>query len=430
MSFVDIIFTVNEAINIGLYQHDIFVTSRDGYTDKLSIELKVYVQPPSWEVDPANYSNSANIIATIEIDEIISTNEDNILSAFYGQECRGTAKLTYNPDYDKYYAYLSVYMDEGSDNITFKVWDAAKGLIRSNIDMQYNNTSLYQVDANEIYGSLSDPVIAKCSNDLEQQVQLSTGWNWISTYLSGINTAQLNKALDYYVGSEGDIIKEENNGLMEIYDGNSWSGNLFAAGLTPGLLYKFKTSQSQEINLEGKIANPADYTINFAIGWNRFGFVGQQNLLLGEAFSKFTPMHNDVVKNLFNFGQYDDNVGWYGNLAYLQPGGGYMYYSGQSISFDFAVPNIMKSGIVENIEIVSEFGEYDYNMPLTASVHLNGKLPQNSLLYAINPKQEICGKAKLNLADEDPDFYLMIHSNIEGEDIDAALVALRAMILL
>ena len=44
---------------------------------------------PSWSVTPADFQNSANLTATLDIDHVASTDPNDMLGAFVGEECRG-----------------------------------------------------------------------------------------------------------------------------------------------------------------------------------------------------------------------------------------------------------------------------------------------------------------------------------------------------
>ena len=76
-----------------------------------------------WIVDPYGYEHSMAITGVFEIDGKESVDENDVVGAFVGDECRGVSRLAYFPLNERFEFGMLVFGDEGEE-ITFKVYDA------------------------------------------------------------------------------------------------------------------------------------------------------------------------------------------------------------------------------------------------------------------------------------------------------------------
>jgi len=80
------------------------------------------------------------IIGAVEINGIFSTDEEDKIAAFVGDEVRGVNYLQYlPPPIDRHIVFLDVYSNENTgEEITFQVWDASEGIVYTEIDPESN----------------------------------------------------------------------------------------------------------------------------------------------------------------------------------------------------------------------------------------------------------------------------------------------------
>ena len=88
----------------------------------LGFNLQILAQAPSWNINPANYEYSMSITSIVLISGIPSSNENTILGAFSGEECRGLATPIFA--LDKWLFFLTVYSNLEGEIIDFKTFNA------------------------------------------------------------------------------------------------------------------------------------------------------------------------------------------------------------------------------------------------------------------------------------------------------------------
>ena len=82
-----------------------------------------------WDVNPYDFEFNGSITAMVKVDGVDATNEDNILYAFSGNECRGEAKVLYFPPESKFVYPLMVFGHESGEKLTFKLYNSLDGSV-------------------------------------------------------------------------------------------------------------------------------------------------------------------------------------------------------------------------------------------------------------------------------------------------------------
>ena len=166
---------------------------------------------------------------------------------------------------------------------------------------------------------------------VQQVLNLNTGWNWISFYLECdpdlLSSFQEGLALNNTTA----MIKSIDNTTM--LQNGSWS----ASGLTLSneSMFMVNLSSPTMVTLMGSLADPADHPITLKSGWNWIGFPLDHPLPVTEVLSGITPNNGDMIKSMSGSLSYD-GITWKGSLETLEPGIGYMYYNnGTSITLTF-----------------------------------------------------------------------------------------------
>ena len=157
-----------------------------------------------------------------------------------------------------------------------------------------------------------------------QTVELEEGWNWFSTYIDLGDPIALLQMLEEGLDENGLIIQSFTDGVTE-YD-EEWFGDLDDIGIVNNQTYMIYTSSDCSFELEGPATDPTQNHITITPGWNWIGFPCNQEVAIEDAFAGFTPNDEDLFQSSNGVSQYDGEE-WFGDIEYLIPGEGYMYYS-------------------------------------------------------------------------------------------------------
>ena len=237
-------------------------------------------------------------------------------------------------EFDTPFAYngasnLAVVIDDNSGNYTGSPHMACRVFnTQGNQAIRvYSEGTNYDPTNSSGYGgtlySAKNQIVLQTS--LTQTVQLSSGWNWFSTYLSGEPT-ELLQMLENSLGSNGIVIKS-NAVSTDYYEDYGWYGDLDDEGLKSSQMYMIKTNAACTVELEGVPANPAEVGITIRHGWNWIGFPCAEAMSVAEALSGFQAEDGDILKSSGASTDYYEGFGWYGELETMEPGEGFMYYS-------------------------------------------------------------------------------------------------------
>jgi hypothetical protein len=418
LSSEKITFTVNQSINIGNYETSVFLTSGFGYNEKLIVKIKVFKEPPLWSVDAENFQYSMGIVGQIKIDGKFSTNPDDKLATFVGDECRGVANLNYVKEYDFFEAFLNIYSNyESGEPIYFKIWNASVGTVHSQV------TPNIEFEMNTFFGTPSQPEIFETTNSYTNSVELVNGWRWVSFNLSNANVKNINDLFGEIKPVTGDIIKGQT--LFDTYESAmGWTGSLsLSGGVKPQEMYMVKMSKSETLTFTGAKINPAEVPILLKSGWNWIGFVPQVNIEVKDAFMYLTPNQGDIIKSQSAFAMYDVSTGWIGNLNFLTSGKGYMYKNTKFTTETLIYPS---SGLVKtDIENESQqiylknlnFNADKYQNNLTVVGELifeNQEINSNFIVVAYSEK-EVRGYTQPLYVNGKWRYFLSVHSNNNDE---------------
>ncbi|MEA3286855.1 MAG: tandem-95 repeat protein [Candidatus Marinimicrobia bacterium] len=77
---------------------------------------------PTWDVIPADYQNSANMTAILHIDHVPTTDPNDILGAFVGEECRGVVSPVTMGEQQLFF--LTMYSNQNTEVLTLKTYIA------------------------------------------------------------------------------------------------------------------------------------------------------------------------------------------------------------------------------------------------------------------------------------------------------------------
>ncbi len=341
---IEVHFEVREALNIGTYEHGINLSSELGYEEKLLVDLRVFGDAPNWAVDESDFELSMSVLGRLVIEGVVSEDTYDQVGAFVGDEVRGVASPEYVQGVDAYQVFLTVHSRQ-EETIELRIYDASTGRIHENV------TPDLAFEANGVLGTVLSPIDISADDRISRQIDLNAGWTWISLNLDDDNLASVDDIFSG-VGSDGDVIKDQNNADQNT-NGEAWSGPLTdAGGLTPEKMYKVRLTNAGQIKLKGAPFSTDDHGIDVNADWNYLGYLPQEQMTLEEALVSYSPTPGDLIKTETQFAMYvSAELGWIGSLAKTKPGQGYMLYTSGGGTLTYPERSALQSARFEELDI-------------------------------------------------------------------------------
>ena len=171
--------------------------------------------------------------------------------------------------------------------------------------------------------SEKNQIILDITTSVTQTIELTAGWNWISTYVD-LNEVDGIAMLEAALGDYGVTI-QTNNESADYFGGGEWVG-LEDYEWTNAEMVMVEVTEDCTIALSGPAADPSTVEIEINPGWNWIGFPLSTETAIGVAMGGFEPEEEDAIQS--NVEGTSDYLGeWIGDVLTLVPGQGYMYYS-------------------------------------------------------------------------------------------------------
>lgn len=389
----EITFTINSGLNIGYYEQGINLATSLNFDEKLNIQVSVIEPAPDWSIDESKFQYSMSVFGRLIIEDVVSTDANDIVGAFVGGEPRGYASLEYVPALDAYLTFITIYSNVASgENLEFRIWDASEAKVHGDV------TPKLVFESNTIIGSSATPQDIIASNALTRTLDFNKGWTWVSFNLDTPDLDSVN-AIFEAVGDDGDQVKNQN--YFDIYDSSTgWLGSLTIqhGGLKNEDMCKVYLENGGQITYTGTPVDPDTTAISVSTGWNFIGYIPQVSMTVTEALAGMDPQTGDLVKNQGTFAMYDALLGWVGSLKNMNPGTGYMMYSNQESSFYYPEYSSLSSTRIAEQDGISlpekwnvDFNQYAGNMSLTAEV-TGISVAEDDILLAF-AKDELIGYA-------------------------------------
>lgn len=354
----DISFSINQSINPGTYDEVIYLVNDNGVAEPLTLTIKVNPIRPDWSVNMDNSENSMSICGQIRINGKISTDPDDMVGVFCGNECIGVAHNSVDNVTGDSHVFLTVYGTAGTaDPLTFYIWDSGTGAIyQAMLTEDGKPGTVLKFAANALHGTLQNPLIIEGGDIMQQSILLHAGCNWVSfavkspsgnyTLLDIIKLLQpenRNTVSDFNLGKAVTCIKGDRVTYKEEEDLKIPVDNKH--------LFKIKVRTPQTLRISGLLLQQTDEcTINLLPGWNGIGFTPIVNLPISEALADYydEAADGDIIKSQNEFAIFsDDGAGhrlWRGNLSYLKAGEGYMMKRTAATPASFTYPVLQTNG--------------------------------------------------------------------------------------
>lgn len=256
---------------------------------------------------------------------------------------------------------------------------------------------------------------------VNQSMQLTSGWNWWSTYIEQSGATGMQQ-LQAGLGNSGIQIKSQTEATQ------NWSGTWF--GLLTTLenekSYMVNTSTGVAVALNGTPANPADHPITLQPNWNWIGYPVGVTQSVEAAVGSFIPQNNDILKGQGVSSTFYTNFGWFPSIN-LVPGQGYLYKSNatenRTLTFVKARGDSPKAEEYHS-HWSNDIHAFAENMTVTATVNKDGmELYGDGYELGAFVNGENRGSVKLEYFEPLDRYYAVLTINAEeGERVTFGIV--------
>ena len=388
-------FTVNGSTAVGNYEATLYLTGSQNIKSPLTISLKVKGDEPDW--NPVPDEETMAIVGQLKVDDIISSNPDDMIAAFRGQECVGVARPIYISRYDAYFINMVVYGNSDTEGakLNYKYYDASTGTVYPSVAA--SKDGVFTFHASTWVGTFTDWVVFSPENKIEQDLSLKrSGWKWFSMYVAPDD----NTIGSIFADAEGSVVTLKDAENTALYAEDAWKGSLTTLGMTT--MYKLQASEAYDETTIGVPANPASVDIQLsANGWSWIGYPVSATNSVTAAFADAEPEEGDIIMGQSAFAMFTDGD-WLGSLTSMIPGDGYKYYSNgsEAKTFHFQKPAGNNASRVNamrqnngTLHITSE-----NNMAVVAKVMKGGNVVDDAIISVYDGDQ-LCGYSAGQTAD-------------------------------
>ena len=336
---------------VGEYSSYIYLTDENGLSEPLHVEMIVEAKPPYDDVDKNKYPNNMSICGQIKLMQNGATLFDNdnqdIVYALYRNECVGSTHVHVDEVSNLSNIYLTVYGDDSMTRkeVTFLLWQASTGKI---INLTPNRKILFA--HGYVYGcGDEEPVVFTTGGSETQNIELPSGWNWISFRLKlDSTTGIINQVMTAnQPWTEGDIIKNPATQQFVTYsnDKNAFVGSFDTFNYQQ--IYMMYAKDGNSLNVNGEKLSESDLTVTFKGNgaWSPLPALLDKATSVTDALADYYDKASagDVVKSHTQFAVFSSDNHWVGDLTALRPGEGYLFRRLGADNVDVHFYNISKT---------------------------------------------------------------------------------------
>lgn len=313
-------FSVSNTLNTGNYQDTVSVLN-EGKEQYLYINIDVIKKGPEWKVDPSKYRYNMNVVAQFSIDQSDTSLSKDIydkVAIVSKNEVRGVANIEFDPNLNKYYAFITAYSNSNNEEMSFRFWDAQPGI-------EYEAKEKITFVNGAVINSTTSPLILH-PQGIAQTIQLRKGWNWVSLFLSN-DDMSIQNILSTLKASNADIIRSLINSgqYSEYHKDLGWTGTM--STFEEHHAYGIYVNKDDTIRVVGKLINN-ELLKPLNKGWNSLGYSMPFNIELNKYLQTTNFSDGDRILSNDEFAIYQAATAtWAGSLKYLRPNQGYKVYT-------------------------------------------------------------------------------------------------------
>ncbi len=323
-------FSANTDMAPGVYEDIVYVTDENGLSEPMRVELTIEAVAPYEEIDEHKYPLNMSVCAQVKLNDTeYDTDPNDIVYAFYQNECVGMDHVSFNESTHKSKVFLTVHgVDEMNRKpIRFQLWQASTGRV---FDLTTNRNVIFAHGFVYNCGD-TDPLILTTYGSEMQAIELEPGWNWISVNLdlksSGGKLANCLTANEPW--TEGDQIKNPHSRLFSTYSETSGTfvGTLDALHYSNMYMVYSQTGNTMRISGDTLAEDSMKIKVRGDGQWSLMPCLFNRTTPISEALAGYFQYAKpgDLIKAHNRFATFSEDKRWEGNLTALRPGEGYLF---------------------------------------------------------------------------------------------------------
>ncbi|MBO7139526.1 MAG: LamG domain-containing protein [Prevotella sp.] len=375
-------FTISPATPIGKYEETVYLKGNNGIETPLTIKVKVTGEKPLWSVIVGDYEEMMNLIGGLYVLDIQSEDEDDLVGAFIDGECRGVAHPEYDKTFDSFFVTMNIYGNNSEKDkpVEFKAYDASSGIIYPVVKAYTATSTTPQLletsfDPSNLYGRYNAPVILSATDEIEQNIDLGKGWNWMSFAVKP-NVFDVENVFSK-VSGKAKMVKSQTNSSE--FDDEEWLDGI--GDMNNSEMYVVQTGEAFTLSVTGHRVKPDVDVISVNNGWSWVAFNCMSVMSLDDALADMQPNTDEIIKGQRGVAYFDTGT-WWGNLKQLAPGLGYKIQGKAARTFSYptktaagarrATSNFSPLTAQPSEFTPVDYHNYPYNMVLIAQVVNDG----------------------------------------------------------
>ena len=405
--------------------------------------INVFPAPPSWHVNPANFSESMTLLSNYNFDEsgIKSQDTMDLISAWIDNEIRGVANISRFSS-TNYAALMQIYgnASDAGKALTFRVWNASQG---AEYDAHPDGNINILYATNSLQGSVSAPKLLDISttNDLARYLPLNKGWNFFSFSTANGNDALGNSLASLRHVSNNDLIKTATKSASYV-SGIGWvsANGLDSTNVHRG--YQLFLQNADTLRFTGSAATIKP--IALAAGWNLIGMPSLSNVPI-DSLRTLVPQSSMTIKTVARapanyspnmVATYATNQWTYApasKMKFLYPNFAYQLRVATATQLRFPNCNTTAAPVALRIGEATPYDGYDHstweanapdyehNMLITATLGYNkNQIEQEGSMVAAYRGAECRGLGKLTFVPElnKAVVSMFVYTNEDNETLD------------
>lgn len=316
---------LDKDIPIGTYAEIIYLTDENGLAEPLKIFIQVKAKCPWPTLNIREFDRQMSFRGQVVVDGVYDTNPEDIVAAIVDDEIVGQSHISFEEETNTSYVYMTIYGndDTQSQPVSFRLWESSTGRI---FNLSSSEPVIFQSDSMAGLPPFSPVILSTNANEV-QNLNLSTGWNWISFNIIPDHEGELD---DLFFTNEpfsiGDQIKSASEMKFAEYDGAHWVGSLPNVNYKQTYMIQTGMDHYNTQVVGQRITTDSERTIQISHGWNSLPYLLTYEDNITNAMADYVDHATvgDIVKSQHSFAVYSENQRWEGSLSALYPGEGYL----------------------------------------------------------------------------------------------------------